>query len=128
ILRNLNTQHMSSQRRSGYETVLLATENLSIRPTSSHDTVAHALQRLLNSQDDCAGQPDHDCLTAIVNDTSIRPDLSSVPLQTGQALFVDGSCSKPSDGVYLCGYSVCQLPNNVLESFSLPFSSAQAAE
>ncbi|XP_046707117.1 uncharacterized protein LOC124387066 [Silurus meridionalis] len=89
----------------------------------SHPLILHT-----SHQDDCAGQPDHDCLTAIVNDTSIRPDLSSVPLQTGQALFVDGSCSKPSDGVYLCGYSVCQLPNNVLESFSLPFSSAQAAE
>ncbi|KAI5610707.1 hypothetical protein C0J50_9279 [Silurus asotus] len=89
----------------------------------SHPLILHT-----SHQDDCAGQPDHDCLTAIVNDTSIRPDLSSVPLQTGQALFVDGSCSKPSDGVYLCGYSVCQLPNIVLESFSLPFSSAQAAE
>ncbi|XP_046697651.1 protein NYNRIN-like isoform X1 [Silurus meridionalis] len=128
ILRNLNTQHMSSQRRSGYETVLLATEQLTIRPSSSHDTVAHALQRLLNARDDCMGDSDHDCLTEIVNDTSIRPDLSSVHLQIGDVLFVDGSCSKPSDGVYFCGYAVCRLPNTVLESFSLPFSPAQAAE
>ncbi|XP_047676035.1 protein NYNRIN-like [Tachysurus fulvidraco] len=74
------------------------------------------------------GDSDHDCLTEIVNATSIRPDLSNVPIQTGDVLFVDGSCSKPSDGVYLCGYAVCRLPNTVLESFSLPFSSTQGAE
>ncbi|GAA6075363.1 protein NYNRIN-like isoform X1, partial [Tachysurus ichikawai] len=128
ILRNLNTQHMSSQRRSGYETVLLATDNLTIRPSSSLDTVAHALQHLLNAQDDCVGGSNYDCLSEIVAATSIRADLSSVPLQTGDILFVDGSCSKPSDGVYLCGYAVCRLPNTIPEFFSLPFFSAQAAE
>ncbi|KAI5610210.1 hypothetical protein C0J50_12071, partial [Silurus asotus] len=32
----------------------------------SHPLILHT-----SHQDDCAGQPDHDCLTAIVNDTSI---------------------------------------------------------
>ncbi|KAF7704875.1 hypothetical protein HF521_021947 [Silurus meridionalis] len=30
----------------------VSTEQLTIRPSSSHDTVAHALQRLLNARDD----------------------------------------------------------------------------
>ncbi|KAL6459451.1 hypothetical protein MHYP_G00329230 [Metynnis hypsauchen] len=46
----------------------------------------------------------------------------------GDTLFVDGSCSKPADGVFLCGYAVCQLPDIVLEAYALPFNSAQAAE
>ena len=40
---------------------------------------------------------------------------------------MDGSCSKPADNVYLCGYAV-ELPNSVHEAFSLPYMSAQAAE
>ncbi|RXN29270.1 zinc finger BED domain-containing 1-like protein [Labeo rohita] len=35
ILHNMQTQHMTAQRRSGYEAILLATKNLTIQPTSS---------------------------------------------------------------------------------------------
>ncbi|XP_060754420.1 protein NYNRIN-like [Neoarius graeffei] len=128
ILRNLSTQHLSAQRRSGYEFILLATEHLTVKPSSSFDSVAHALQRLLNSQDDDVAFDSHDCLSNIVFETSIRPDLHSTPLSTGDSLFVDGSCSRPADGVFLCGYSVCRLPDEIVEAHSLPFSSAQAAE
>ncbi|XP_060754491.1 protein NYNRIN-like [Neoarius graeffei] len=127
VLQNLQTQHMTAQRRSGYETILLSTDNLEIR-TASSNTVGHALARLLNSQDDTLEDTDHDCLSEILHTTSIRPDLSSSPLETGEVIFVDGSCSKPSDNVFLCGYSVCSLPDIVHEAYALPFSSAQAAE
>ncbi|KAL7859466.1 hypothetical protein SRHO_G00146130 [Serrasalmus rhombeus] len=70
----------------------------------------------------------HDCETRLAGETSIRPDVSSTPLPSGVAFYVDGSCSKPSDGVFLCGYTVCAAPDTVVESFSLPFTSAQAAE
>ncbi|RXN13934.1 endogenous retrovirus group K member 11 Pol [Labeo rohita] len=33
ILHNMQTQHMTAQRRSGYEAILLATKNLTIQPT-----------------------------------------------------------------------------------------------
>ncbi|XP_060785264.1 uncharacterized protein LOC132891574 [Neoarius graeffei] len=128
VLQNLQTQHMTAQRRSGYETILCSINNLEIRVTSSFDTVGHALAHLLNSQDDTLDDTDHDCLSEIVHTTSIRSDLSSSPLGMGEVLFVDGSCSKPSDGVFLCGYSVCSLPDIVHEAYALPFSSAQAAE
>ncbi|XP_056602491.1 uncharacterized protein LOC130419633 isoform X2 [Triplophysa dalaica] len=36
----------------------------------------------------------------------IRFDLLDTPLEGGEHISVDGSCSKPSDGVYLCGYAV----------------------
>ncbi|XP_060771045.1 uncharacterized protein LOC132881955 isoform X2 [Neoarius graeffei] len=128
VLKNLSTQHLSAQRRSGYESILLATENLTVKPSSSFDSLAHALQRLLNSQDDSLPSETHDCISSILFETSIRPDLRSTPLLSGDSLFVDGSCSRPSDGVFVCGYSVCRLPDETVEAFSLPFSSAQAAE
>ncbi|XP_060793688.1 protein NYNRIN-like [Neoarius graeffei] len=128
VLKNLSTQHLSAQRRSGYESILLATENLTVKPSSSFDSLAHALQRLLNSQDDFLPSETHDCISSILFETSIRPDLRSTPLLSGDSLFVDGSCSRPSDGVFVCGYSVCRLPDETVEAFSLPFSSAQAAE
>ncbi|MGL5621227.1 RNase H family protein [Cetobacterium sp.] len=37
------------------------------------------------------------------------------------------SCSKPSD-VYLCGYAVVRLPDEIVEGKPLPYTSAQAAE
>lgn len=116
---------MTAQRRSGYEIILCSTSNLE---TSSFDTFAHALARLLRAQDDTLLDPKHECLNEIIHCTSIRPDLLSVLLKKGDVLFVDGSCSKPYNSKFLCGYSVCALPNICIESFALPFSSAQAAE
>lgn len=43
-------------------------------------------------------------------------------------VFVDDSCSKPSDGIFPCGYSVCSFPDTVWEAHSFPFNSAQASE
>ncbi|XP_053332787.1 uncharacterized protein LOC128506394 [Clarias gariepinus] len=128
VLQNLQTQHMTAQRRSGYEIILCSTSNLEIKSTSSFDTLGYALARLINAQDDTLVDTDHDCCSEIIHSTSIRPDLSSTPLATGDTLFVDGSCSKPYDGKFLCGYAVCALPDITIEAYSLPFSSAQAAE
>ncbi|XP_047007904.1 uncharacterized protein LOC124626476 [Ictalurus punctatus] len=129
VLSNIETQHMTAQRRSGYETILCATANLTIKCSTALDTIAHALHRLLNSQDDTIPLPEnHDCLKEIVYSCSIRSDLSDTLLFNSKYVFVDGSCSKPADGVFLCGYAVCALLNVVLESHSLPFNSAEAAK
>lgn len=130
ILTNLNTQHMSVQRRSGYETTLTSTSNLKIKAISSLSHVASALHSLISSvsPDQELPSPEHDCVEEITHTCALRSDLSEVPLTTGATVYVDGSCSKPQDGVYLSGYAVCQLPDNVLEAHALPFKSAQAAE
>ncbi|XP_041447295.1 uncharacterized protein LOC121403670 [Xenopus laevis] len=83
LLKNITTQHMTSQRLSGYEVILLGTANLQITDT---------------------------------------------PLSHATNVFVDGSCSRPSDDTYKAAYSVVQLPNIVLETKSIPVNSAQAAE
>lgn len=46
----------------------------------------------------------------------------------GGNVYVDGSCSKLSDGVYLCGYAVVSDTGEVIEAFALDYNSAQAAE
>lgn len=120
---------MSAQHCSGYETILFATDNLTIGITSSNDTVAHAFIRVLHSQDDTLSNDDsHDHLCEIIHCTSIRPDMLSAPLMSGRVIFVDGSCSKPQNGLFLAGYVVAELPDRCIEAFALLFKSAQAAE
>uniref|UniRef100_A0AAR2KTL3 RNase H type-1 domain-containing protein n=1 Tax=Pygocentrus nattereri TaxID=42514 RepID=A0AAR2KTL3_PYGNA len=130
LLNNCSTQQLSAQRRAGYENILLATENLSIHPHSALDSVSSGLMRLLSlSESHTSSSFDlHDCTSRLAAETSIRPDVLSTRLSSGLSFYVDGSCSKPSDGTFLCGYAVCSPPSTVVESFSLPFSSAQAAE
>lgn len=41
---------------------------------------------------------------------------------------MDGSYTKPSDGVYLCGYAVVSDTGEVIKAFALNYNSAQAAE
>ncbi|XP_075457860.1 protein NYNRIN-like isoform X2 [Ascaphus truei] len=127
ILNNLTTQHMTAQRRSGYETILTTTANLTVKYHPSHSGPAVLLHRLLSNTEPDSDH-EHDCLTNITLESSPRCDLSSVPLPYGEVVFVDGSCSKPADGVFLTGFSVVQLPDTVLMAYSLPFVSAQAAE
>ena len=128
ILNNLASQHMTLQRRRGYEAILLSTIGLTII-TSTTSNPAALLQALLHSNPaDRTHTPEHDCWQEINNTSSARPDLESTPFNTGRHIYVDGSCSKPADDVYLCGYAVCELPNTVHKAFSLPYMSAQAAE
>ncbi|KAI2643973.1 hypothetical protein H4Q32_023508 [Labeo rohita] len=46
----------------------------------------------------------------------------------GEHIYVDGSCSKPFDGVYLCGYAVVSETGETIEAYALDYNSAQAAE
>ncbi|XP_051550677.1 uncharacterized protein LOC127438829 isoform X2 [Myxocyprinus asiaticus] len=47
IMHNITTQHMTAQRRSGFEVILLATANLTLKPTSTvHGSTVH-LHKLL---------------------------------------------------------------------------------
>ncbi len=46
VLHNLKTQHMTAQISSGYEATLLATENLTIKPTSVSNPAVQSLYGL----------------------------------------------------------------------------------
>lgn len=125
ILHNMQTQHMTAQRRSGYEATLLATKNLTIQPTAS---INPALLGVLGMADMVDNVTEHDCIIELTSSCSSRADLLDSPLDGGEHLYVDGSCSKPADGVYLCGYAVVSETGEIIESFALDFNSAQAAE
>uniref|UniRef100_A0A8C5M840 Uncharacterized protein n=1 Tax=Leptobrachium leishanense TaxID=445787 RepID=A0A8C5M840_9ANUR len=131
VLRNLSTQHISSQRLSGYETELTSTSNLSVKyssVTSGPSVVLNALLRLREDHEE--PRELHNCLPLIQLTTSPRSDLSDTPLEGPDIrhIFVDGSCSRPSDSQYLTGYAVVELPDIVHESASIPSNSSQAAE
>lgn len=126
IMQNISTQHMTAQRRSGYEAILLATANLILKPTSVVHGPTLCLHKLLTQgefEDD-----DHDCLTRIQISTACRPDVSASVLEEGNHWYVDGSCYKPNDNEYWCGYSIVELPDRIIEAYSLPYRSAQVAE
>ncbi len=67
----------------------------------------------------------HDC---IMSSTLARVDLKDTPLDGGEHLYIDGSCSRPSDGVYLCGYAIVTQAGERVEAYRLNHNSAQAAE
>ncbi|KAL1256500.1 hypothetical protein QQF64_012045 [Cirrhinus molitorella] len=73
-------------------------------------------------------ETDHDCLARIHTSTACRPDVSASVLEEGKHWYVDGSCYKPNDNEYWCGYSIVELPDRVIEAYSLPYKSAQVAE
>ncbi|KAI2645593.1 Gag-Pol polyprotein [Labeo rohita] len=125
ILHNMQTQHMTAQRRSGYEAILLATKNLTIQPTSS---INPALLGVLGMADMIDGNESHDCIIELTSSCSSRADLLDSPLDGGEHIYVDGSCSKPFDGVYLCGYAVVSETGETIEAYALDYNSAQAAE
>lgn len=126
IMRNISTQHMTAQRRSGYEAILLATANLTLKPTSVVHSPTLCLHKLLTQGD--FEDDDHDCLARIQISTACRPDVSTSVLEEGNHWYVDGSCFKPNDNEYLCGYSIVELPDRIIEAYSLPYKSAQVAE
>ncbi|KAL0170668.1 hypothetical protein M9458_035264, partial [Cirrhinus mrigala] len=125
ILHNMQTQHMTAQRRSGYEAILLATKNLTIQPTSS---INPALLGVLGMADMIDDNESHDCIIELTSSCSSRADLLDSPLDGGEHIYVDGSCSKPFDGVYLCGYAVVSETGETIEAYALDYNSAQAAE
>ncbi|KAL0153386.1 hypothetical protein M9458_051305, partial [Cirrhinus mrigala] len=125
ILHNMQTQHMTAQRRSGYEAILLATKNLTIQPTSS---INPALLGVLGMADMIDDNESHDCIIELTSSCSSRADLLDSPLDGGEHIYVDGSCSKPFDGVYLCGYAVVSETGETIEAYALDYNSAQAAK
>ncbi len=46
----------------------------------------------------------------------------------GENTYIDGSCSRPSDGVYQCGYAIVTQEGERVEAYRLNHNSAQAAE
>lgn len=129
ILKGIHTQHMSAQRQSGYEIILLSNPNLKVQYNSSTTGPAMILNGLLGLKSDWDQiTEEHDCLETIETNTSPRPDLQKVALQEGDVVFVDGSCSRPNDNTYQAGYAVVKLPNVVIEAKPISQQSAQAAE
>ncbi len=46
----------------------------------------------------------------------------------GENTYIDGSCSRPSDGVYQCGYAIVTQEGERVEAYRLNHNSAQATE
>ncbi|XP_072286882.1 uncharacterized protein [Pyxicephalus adspersus] len=129
LLKNIHTQHMSAQRLSGYEVLLLSNPQFHIKysaPTFGPMSILSTLLGYKGEQDDLP--PPHECSELIHEHTSPRPDLQSIPIEGAPDIFVDGSCSSPNDNTYHAGYAVVQLPDVSLESNPIPFQLAQAAE
>ncbi len=80
VLHNLKTQHMTAQRRSGYEATLLATENLTIKLISVSSA---AIQSTLITE-----AVPHDRMNAIEGATSTRVYLKETPLDGGEHLYI----------------------------------------
>ncbi len=68
VLYNLKKQHMTAQRRSGYEATLLATENLTIKPTSISNPTVQSLYGLSTLITETVL---HDCMNASLQPGSI---------------------------------------------------------
>uniref|UniRef100_A0A8C5Q9R4 ribonuclease H n=1 Tax=Leptobrachium leishanense TaxID=445787 RepID=A0A8C5Q9R4_9ANUR len=129
MLHNLTTQHVTAQRLSGYEIILRATQNLTVKyssPTSGPIHALNSLLRLRNTPED----DEHDCLPLIHAVTSPRMDLMSTLIEGEHIrhIFVDGSCRRPTDNTYMTGYAVVELPDIIYDSGRLSQGSAQAAE
>ncbi len=84
VLNNLNTQHMTAQRRSGYKGTLLATENLTIKPTSVSNPAVQSLYGLSTLITEAIP---HDCMNTIESSTSPRVDMKDTPLDGGEHLY-----------------------------------------
>ncbi len=84
VLHNLKTQHMTAQRRSGYEATLLATENCIIKPTSVCDPAVQSLYSLSTLITEAIP---HDCMNAIESSTLARVDLKDTPLDGGEHIY-----------------------------------------
>ncbi len=67
-------------------------------------------------------------MNAIESSTSARVDLKDTPLDGGEHLYIDGSCSMSSDGVYLCRYAIVTEEGERVEAYRLNHNSAQAVE
>uniref|UniRef100_A0A8C5MNZ5 Uncharacterized protein n=1 Tax=Leptobrachium leishanense TaxID=445787 RepID=A0A8C5MNZ5_9ANUR len=122
---------MTAQRRSGYENILTATHNLTIKyagPSAGPAVLLHKMLTTHNPPPPDMDDDSHDCVAQLQQDTTPRGDLQPTPLEDGEIVFVDGSCSRPSDGLFLTGFAIVQLPDKVLMAHSIPFVSAQAAE
>lgn len=128
ILNNITTQHMTTQRKSNYEHILLSTENLNIS-TATHTNPALHLQVLLHGQESELEEDPHDCMQLIEGETSVRMDLKQTPLTySDMTLFCDGSAMRPDDNTVLAGYAVVDDQQQCIEAYRLPVRSAQAAE
>ncbi|XP_040208970.1 protein NYNRIN-like [Rana temporaria] len=128
LMQNMNTQHMTAQRLSGYEIILLNTQNLEIKTCPSTTPIVRFLHSLLKLMPESEPVPEHNCEDLISQTTSPRADLRENPLEGGIDIYVDGSCTRPDDKTYRTGYAVVQLPNIIHEAKPLVAKSAQEAE
>ncbi|CAH2306786.1 Hypothetical predicted protein [Pelobates cultripes] len=96
---------MTAQHLSGYEIILLNTQNLSIVYSPVNSGPMSVLHAILTSASDSVSLPSepHNCIEQIHFATSPRADLSSTALSGMDVttVFVDGYCSRPNDDAIL---------------------------
>lgn len=86
ILNNLQTQHMTAQPCSGYEVILCATQNLTMKPVIAHmspTVLLHCLIRSCSSDQFPDAWLKHDCLIHIPETSFIRLNLYQHPFESG---------------------------------------------
>ncbi|XP_055487194.1 uncharacterized protein LOC129694503 [Leucoraja erinacea] len=124
LLGQLQTQHLTSARQNKYEIYLLNNPKLQFRHCTTINPAA-----FLCSPPHLLAPCDHNCLEAILADTSPRPDLSDQPLASPDLiLYTDGSSSINEQGRRLSGFAVVKQDGTLLDcgSFDPPFSAQQA--
>ncbi|XP_072557235.1 uncharacterized protein [Paramormyrops kingsleyae] len=120
ILTQARTSHLTPARSVHYQNVLLTLANVTVERCSALNPAT-----LLPTGVD--GEP-HDCLQVIDCVCRPRPDLTDIPLEGGNILFVDGSSLRLEDGSPATSYAVVR-DGSLVDGGQLPRHwSAQAAE
>ncbi|XP_048843244.1 protein NYNRIN-like [Brienomyrus brachyistius] len=121
ILTQVRTSHLTPARSVHYQNVLLTLANVTVERCSALNPAT-----LLPTEAD--GEP-HDCLQVIDCVCRPRPDLTDIPLEGGDILFVDGSSLRLEDGSPATSYAVVMQDGLLVDGGPLPRHwSAQAAE
>ncbi|KAJ1130246.1 hypothetical protein NDU88_008601 [Pleurodeles waltl] len=127
LLTQTKTQHMTTARMTKYETIILASPNVSLKRC----TVLNPATLLPNENTDVddAEEVEHDCLEVTELCTKPRPDIKDTQLEENDyIIFVDGSCLRDSVGVLRVGYAVCTITSILEASWLSRVYSAQVAE
>ncbi|XP_072345957.1 uncharacterized protein [Scyliorhinus torazame] len=124
LLGQLQTQHLTAARQNRYEIYLLNNPRLTFKYCTTINPAC-----FLSGPPVHEDAPGHDCLALIQETTTIRDDLSDIPLeQPDMIMYVDGSALVSPTGRRLSGYAIIDQDGLILEAaaFQTPYSAQQA--
>lgn len=125
LLLQRSTQHLTNERLTKYEQILLLEPSVNLQKCSSLNPAT--LLPMGESEKESA-EESHDRVSDIAAVSSVRPDLQDFPLEEVDCnLFTDGSAKRDEAGHLRVGYAVVAEGTHVLEAAASRIS-AQAAE